>query len=95
MGPKSRDCPNKRKEKENQDRGEGHVRTEAGTGAVALQTKEPQGLPAAWSSQERSMEPILLPQTFREESTWLITKFRLLSSRAVQEQVSVVFNHMY
>lgn len=64
------------------------MRTEAGTGAIAVQTKEPQGLPAAWSSQERSMEPILLPQTFQEESTRLITEFRLLSSRAVQEQVS-------
>ena len=73
-----------------------YIMTEAGTGAVAVQTKEPQGLPAAWSrSVERSMEPILLPQTFREESTRLITEFRLLSSRAVQEQVSVVFNHMY
>ena len=64
------------------------MRTEAGTGAIAVQTKEPQGLSAAWSSQERSMEPILLPQTFQEESTRLITEFRLLSSRAVQEQVS-------
>lgn len=60
MAPKSSNGPYKRKERENlRPRGEGHVKTEGEIGAICLQTKESQGLPAVMRSQERSMEQIL------------------------------------
>lgn len=53
MGPKFNHwCSYKKSHKENTWEEDGHVRTEAETGAMPSEAKECQGLPAATSSQE-------------------------------------------
>ena len=65
LGPKSSgQCL----DKSEKSRTEGHVKTEAETGMMGLQARDPHGWPAAAGSQEGGLEEIL-PQSLQKQPT--------------------------